>query len=32
LYLAKQFMEGMGGSFDCYNDEGFVAELHLKML
>jgi len=32
LYLAKQFMEGMDGTFDCYNDEGFVVELHLKMV
>lgn len=30
LYLAKLFMEGMGGGFECYNDNGFVVVLHLK--
>jgi len=32
LYLAKQFMEGMGGTFECYNDEGFVVELHVEIV
>jgi len=32
LYLAKQFMEGMGGTFDCYNEEGFVVEINVKMV
>lgn len=31
LYLAKQFMEGMGGNICCYNAEGFTVELQLKM-
>lgn len=31
LYLAKQFMEGMGGTIECYNDNGFVVELHVRI-
>jgi len=31
LYLARQFMEAMEGSIACYNDNGFVAELHIKL-
>ena len=30
LYLAKLFIEGMDGGFECYNDNGFVAVIHLK--
>ena len=30
LYLAKQFMEGMGGSFLCEKDNGFVVTLTLR--
>ena len=30
LYLASYFMEKMGGSFECYNDHGFVVELFLR--
>lgn len=30
LYLAKLFMEGMDGGFECYNDNGFVVVLHLR--
>ena len=32
LYLARQFMEGMGGTFDCYNEDGFVVEIHIKIV
>lgn len=32
LYLTKLFMEGMGGTFECYNDEGFVVELFVKLV
>lgn len=32
LYLAKQFMDGMGGNFTCYNDGGFVVELYVKIV
>ena len=31
LYLAKQFMEGMQGSIECFNDNGFVVTLHIKI-
>ncbi len=31
LYLAKQFMEGMGGSLEIYCDRGFVASLLLRL-
>lgn len=30
LYLAKNFMEGMEGGMECYNQEGFVVNLFLK--
>ena len=30
LYLAKQFMEGMGGSLLCEKDNGFVATLSIQ--
>ena len=30
LYLAKQFMEGMRGSIEAYNNNGFAIELHFK--
>ncbi|BCN32971.1 sensor histidine kinase [Anaeromicropila herbilytica] len=30
LYLAKQFIEGMGGSIECYVENGFVVILHVK--
>jgi signal transduction histidine kinase len=30
LYLAKLFIEGMDGGFECYNDNGFVAVIHLR--
>ena len=30
LYLAKQYMDKMGGAMDYYNDNGFVVELMLK--
>lgn len=30
LYLAKQFMEGMGGALVCEQDQGFVVILSLK--
>lgn len=30
LYLADYFMRQMGGSFSCYNDNGFVIELFLR--
>ncbi|MBC3886738.1 sensor histidine kinase [Acetobacterium paludosum] len=32
LYLARQFMEGMGGSIRCYNEGGFVVELRIKVV
>ena len=32
LYLARQFMEGMGGSIRCYNEGGFVVQLRLKVV
>ena len=32
LYLARQFMEGMGGTFECYNENGFVVELRIKLV
>ncbi|AFA46969.1 HAMP domain-containing sensor histidine kinase [Acetobacterium woodii] len=31
LYLAKQFIEAMGGTIYCYNANGFMVELQLKM-
>ncbi|WP_050741840.1 HAMP domain-containing sensor histidine kinase [Acetobacterium bakii] len=31
LYLARQFMEAMAGRLDCHNNNGFVAELHIKL-
>lgn len=30
LYLAKIFLEKMGGGLDCYNCDGFVVELFLR--
>lgn len=30
LYLSKMFMEQMQGGLECYNENGFVAELFLK--
>lgn len=30
LYLARMFMDKMGGQMECYNDNGFVVELYLK--
>ena len=30
LYLADYFMREMGGSFNCYNDQGFVIDLFLR--
>lgn len=30
LYLAKNFMEGMQGGLECYNQDGFVVNLFLK--
>jgi len=32
LYLARQFMEGMGGSIRCYNEGGFIVELRIKVV
>lgn len=32
LYLASQFMEAMEGSIECFNENGFVAKLHIKMV
>ena len=32
LYLSKQFMEGMGGSIEAYNNKGFVVELRFKIV
>lgn len=32
LYLARQFMNGMGGSLRCYNEDGFVVELQIKVV
>ena len=32
LYLSKQFMAGMNGYMDCYNDDGFVVELRFKLV
>jgi signal transduction histidine kinase len=31
LYLAKLFMEGMQGTFECYNENGFVVEISVLM-
>ncbi len=30
LYLAKNFMERMGGDLECYSDDGFVVNLFLQ--
>lgn len=30
LYLAKRFMDGMGGGLECFYEQGFVVKLHLK--
>ena len=30
LYLAKMFMERMGGGMECGNDEGFFVRLYVK--
>lgn len=30
LYLAKQFMEGMGGGIECMSDQGFVVKLYIR--
>lgn len=32
LYLSKQFMEGMGGSIEAYNNRGFVVELQFRIV
>lgn len=32
LYLARQFMAGMGGSIRCYNEDGFTVELQIKVV
>ncbi|AWW27202.1 HAMP domain-containing sensor histidine kinase [Acetobacterium sp. KB-1] len=32
LYLARQFMTGMDGSIHCYNADGFVVELCIKVV
>jgi signal transduction histidine kinase len=32
LYLSRQFMEGMGGHFTCYNDGGFLVELVVQIV
>lgn len=32
LYLARQFMVGMGGNLRCYNEDGFVVELQIKVV
>ncbi|MBU4540578.1 MAG: HAMP domain-containing histidine kinase [Firmicutes bacterium] len=32
LYLARQFMVGMGGNLRCYNEDGFVVELRIKVV
>ena len=32
LYLARQFMAGMGGSIRCYNEDGFTVELGIKVV
>jgi signal transduction histidine kinase len=32
LYLARQFMTGMDGSIGCYNEDGFVVELCIKVV
>lgn len=29
LFLAKSFLDGMNGSMDCYNDNGFIVEFFL---
>lgn len=31
LYLAKLFVEGMQGTFECYNENGFVVEIGILM-
>ncbi len=30
LYIAKQFMEGMGGGIECSIDQGFIVRLKIK--
>lgn len=30
LYLAKQFMEGMGGKIECFLDHGFVVQIMIR--
>ncbi|MBI4858601.1 MAG: HAMP domain-containing histidine kinase [Acetobacterium woodii] len=32
LYLARQFMAGMGGSIRCYNEDGFTVALSIKVV
>ncbi len=32
LYLARQFMAGMGGKIRCYNEDGFTVELGIKVV
>lgn len=32
MYLAKLFMEGMEGSFDYYNENGFVVEIGIRII
>nr|WP_320023934.1 HAMP domain-containing sensor histidine kinase [uncultured Acetobacterium sp.] len=32
LYLARQFMAGMGGSIRCYNEDGFTVELDINVV
>lgn len=32
LYLARQFMDAMGGSICCYNEEGFTVELGIRVV
>ena len=31
LYLAKQFMDGMGGSLEVFNENGFVVVLQIPV-
>lgn len=32
LYLARQFMDAMGGSICCYNEDGFTVELGIRVV
>ena len=32
LYLARQFMAGMGGGIRCYNEDGFTVELQINVV